>query len=200
MSQAPVMGTVGEALHDALLPLAYADEDNGYVFAHLCEAIGLMYQQVADLSEDQDDQPGWAALVDVELAPDYALPWLAQIPGARITAGAPGDVVRGEVRRRSGQARGRPASMIARAQTTLTGARTVRLLERAGGFAWRLTVLTRTSETPDPAATLAALMSEKPIGIVLTHVVSDAPIVDEITRPIDNLTEPVDDLSVAGTT
>lgn len=196
----PSLGSVGAELYDALAPLAYDDENHGYALAHVCEAIGRMWQQVADLAEDRDGRPGWATLLDVETCPGWALPWLAQIPGARITTGAPENLQRDEARRRSGQARGRPQTMIDAARATLTGTRTVRLIERAGGSAWQIVAITRTTETPDPAATLKALMAEKPGGDLLTHIVSDAPIIDEITVEIDDLGEAIDDLTLAGVT
>ncbi len=175
------MGSVALDLYERLAPLASLDPANDYAFACLCGAIGAMYQQVADLSEDRDDRPGWAVMVDVETAPGYALPWLAAHAGVKLTKGATEDVQRDEVRRRSGVARGRPASMIAKAKTTLTGTQEVRLTERAGS-AWQIVVHTRVDETPDPDATLAALMSEKPGGDVLTHIIGDAPLWGEATR------------------
>ncbi len=175
------MGSVAADLYGRLAPLAALDEDNDHAFAVLCGAIGAMWQTVADLSEDRDGRPGWAGMSDVELAPGYALPWLATHAGVKLTQGATEDAQRDEVRRRSGVARGRPASMIAKAKTTLTGAQEVRLTERAGS-AWQIVVHTRVDETTDADATLAALMSEKPGGDVLTHIVGDAPLWGEATR------------------
>lgn len=193
------MGSVGAELYAANEPAAYAETLNDYALGALCAAIGAMWQQVADLSEDRDGRPGWAALVDVETAPVSALPWLALIPGVKLVVGATEAVQRDQVRLASGQAVGRPASMIAEVQATLTGSKTVRLLERTSS-AWTITVLTRVAETPDPAATLAALMRQKPAGVVLTHIVTDAPIVDEMTRTIDAITQTIDNLTLAGVT
>jgi hypothetical protein len=193
------MGSVGAELLDANEPLAFDDPANGWAFGHLCQAIGLMWQEVADLSEDRGSRPGWAALVDVETAPADALAWLAQIPGVKLTLRATEAAQRDEVRRASGQAVGRPASMIAKAQTTLTGSKTVRLVERSSS-AWQITVITRTTETPNPAATLAALMSEKPGADILIHVVSNAPVIDEGTRTIDAAAGTIDTATLANIT
>lgn len=187
MSPAPALGSVGADLYDANEALAFDDPANDYALAILCEAIGRMYQEVADLSEDRDGRPGWAILVDVETTPANALPWLAQIPGVQLTQGASVAQQRDEVRLRSGQARCRPATMVAAAAATLTGTKSVRILERTSS-AWTLTVITRTAETPNPAATLAALMSQKVGGDILTHSVSDAPLIDEGTRTINAAT------------
>lgn len=195
----PAMNSVGADLYDRLAPLASLDAANAYSFAHLCNAIGLAWLQVADLSEDRGARPGWAGLVDVETSPANALAWLAQIVGIHVTKGATEAVQRAEVRRHAGAARGRPASMIAEVQATLTGTKTVRLLERTSS-AWTFTVITRTSETPDPAATLAAAMRQKPGGDVLTHIVSDAPVIDEGVRTIDAGAGTLDGATVADVT
>jgi hypothetical protein len=200
VSPLPAMGSIGAELYAANEPLAYADPSNDYGLAVLCGAIGAMWQAVADLSEERDGRPGWANLVDVETSPTDALPWLAQIPGVELTAGATPAQQRDEVRRRSGQARCRPASMRDEAKLTLSGTNPqVRIVERTTS-AWTLTVITRTSETPNPAATLAALLRQKVGGDVLTHVVSNAPIIDEWTRTLDATTAVIDSLTIADVT
>lgn len=195
----PIMGSVGAEMYDANEALAYADLDNDYVFAVLCEAIGRMWQPIADLVEERDGRPGWAVLVDVETTPDDALPWLAQIPGVQLTRAAVAADQREELRRRSGEARCRPESMRAAGAATLTGTQSVRILERTSS-AWTLTVITRTAETPDAAATLAALMSQKVGGDVLTHVVADAPLIDEGTRTINAAASTIDAATLADIT
>lgn len=199
MSPMPAMGSIGAELYAANEPLAYADPINDYALAILCGAIGAMWQQVADLAEERDGRPGWSPLVDVETSPGYALPWLAQIPGVQLTTGEAEAEQRDEVREHAGEARGRPASMRAAGAKTLTGTKTVRIVERTTS-AWTLTAITRTSETPSPAATLAALMSQKVGGDILTHVVSDAPVIDEWTRTINATTATIDSLTVADVT
>lgn len=198
---APVMSTAGQELYDALFQLADDDEANGWALAHVCNAIGEMRQRAMDLFEDRDGFPGWSQLFDVERCPGYALPFLAQVAGTKVTVGASEEQQRDEVRRRAGQARGRPASLISAVQATLTGDKTVRLVERAGGSAWQVVVVTRTSETPDSAATLAAALSQKPGGIVLTLVVSDDPIWFEATLTYADVTGTAwEDLTVGDVT
>jgi hypothetical protein len=57
--------------------------------------------------------------------------------------------------------------MTAAIRRTLTGTRYVFLKEREGS-PYRVTAVTRTAETPDVAATLAAALSQKPAGLILT--------------------------------
>lgn len=196
----PVMCSEGQALYDAVWQLAGEDEANDWALAKVCNAIGMMRQRAADLYEDRDGLPGWSQLFSVDRCPAYALPFLAQVAGTTVTVGAPEEVQRDEVRRHAGSARGRPASIIAAVQATLTGTKTVRLLERVGGNAWRFTVVTRTAETPDAAATYKAILSQKPLGMIATHIISDAPIIDEGTETIDASTGNIDTATLADIT
>lgn len=167
---APTLGSVGAELLGQTETLAYDDENNGYIFHHLCEAIGRMWQDVADLTEEDDDgNPGWSALVDVSRTPAYALPWLAQVAGVRLTQGGSEAVHREEVERADGQKRGRPSAILRAAKRNLTGTQTVFMFERDNDSAWQLRVATLTSETPDPGQTEEDIRKAVPIGIVLTY-------------------------------
>lgn len=127
------------------------------------------------------DVPGYSVFLDIDRCPAIALPWLAQFKGVVIPGGLSEAEQRDWIRTAEGQRRGMTPALVAAGQRHLAGARTVRVLERVGGNAYALTAITRTSETPDPATTLADLKAAKRIGIVLTHVVSDDPIWDEAT-------------------
>jgi hypothetical protein len=63
-------------------------------------------------------------------------------------------------------------------QATLTGNKSVKIIERDVSQ-WKVTVVVRTSECADSAATLAAATSQKPAGITLTLVVTDGEIWNE---------------------
>lgn len=160
-------------LYDALAPLAQVDPENAWALLIYCNALGSMYQLVEDLVRDTPDGPGWSALLDVERCPDVALPWLAQLVGVRLLPGSTADEQRERIGSTDGFRRGTRAAMIAAAQATLTGDRFVGLRERDGDpadkpdYAYFLTAITYTEETPDPAATEAALIAQKPGGIVL---------------------------------
>lgn len=199
MTPAPTLGSVAVDIIEALAPHAAFDTENGYAFAHFAQAVGLMLQPVDDLIRDTDTHPGWAPLVSVDLAPDDGLAFLAQLVGVRLTQGAPADVQRDEIRVVDGQRRGRPAAFREKTRATLTGTRTVRLLERTSS-AYAFTAVTRTAETPDPDATLAAMTAAKPAGLVLTHVISDAPVIDEGALTIDEVTATIDAATVADVT
>jgi hypothetical protein len=170
---APDHTPIGARLRERTQPLAPDDVANGYAHAFLCEAIGLMLAQVGEVFDPEGDTPPLAPILDVDQCPPWALPWLAQLVGVRLPTGLAPDDARLLIQTAAGFQRGTPAAMRSAAQATLTGALTVWFRERDGGDAYALEVVTRTADTPDPAATLAALMSQKPGGIVLRYRVVD---------------------------
>jgi hypothetical protein len=97
------------------------------------------------------------------------LPWLGQFVGVTVPDGASEDAAREYIDALPGFARGRRESIIAAAQMTLTDTETVIIQERYGGDAYALAVRTLVDETPDEAATLAAILAQKPAGLVLDY-------------------------------
>jgi len=114
----PRLGTVGAELYDALHPFAWADREHGWALAHMCEAVGRMWQAVADLvHEDEQGRPGWSAVMDVDRAPGAGseidcLPFLAQFAGVRLQPGMTDSERRAAIRAREGYHRGRPGAII----------------------------------------------------------------------------------------
>jgi hypothetical protein len=157
-----------DEVYDKISPLTDPDAGLGYPLRSFIRALGGMMQQVDWLAQDSPDGPGWSRLVNLSLAPTEALPWLAQFVGVDVDPSLDDASQRYLIARVSKWERGTPASIIAAAQTTLTGTKTVTLVER-NGSAYNLTVVTKASETPNPAATLAALLSQKPAGIILSY-------------------------------
>jgi hypothetical protein len=175
----PELDSYAEQIYEQMAPLAFADEENGWPLLHLCAANGSLYQPVEDLVRDQGDAPGWSQLVDVDRCPDDFLPWLAQLPGVQLDYGATAESMRNRIRSTDGAKRGGANAFRGAASPHLTGERHVFVHERDGS-PWRVTVVTRTSETPDPAAVLAALLAQKPAGIVLEYSTVDGEVWDEI--------------------
>lgn len=169
---APVLSALGERLRERTAPLAPDDETYGYAHAHLCEALAQMLVQVAEVYDPPDPLPPAAPLMDPAPAPDWALPWVGQLVGVRLPRGATAEQARTLIRDVAGFSRGTPAALAAAAAATLTGNQVVIFRERDSSAAdppYALEVVTLTGETPNPAATLAALMAQKPAGIVLTY-------------------------------
>lgn len=177
---APVLTPFAQGLYDSLGPLAYDDANQGYSLAHFCAAIAKMFDQVNGYASFKTNgTPGWGAMMNADLSPPEALPWLAQFVGVQIPSGSPAATARQMIHNASGFRRGTPTSIINSVKDTLIGGKHVSLQERDEGFAYRLVVVTYTADTPSPAATLAAILAQKPAGIVLTYVTAVSEVWDE---------------------
>lgn len=175
----PNFNSVGKRLYDALGPLAWKDAELGYPLGHYCNAIGTMLSPLDDLVRETDTHPGWAKALDVDEAPPFVLPWLAQFVGVKLEpfiSSASDDeytawVARQRERIKTHEAfdRGTVGHLIRGAQEWLTGTKTVYLYERDTN-AWHMTIATLTSETPNPTGMLADLNKEhKAAGLKLSH-------------------------------
>lgn len=174
----------GERLYEELEPLALEDEANDWALLVLCGAFGLQWQPITDLTGDAEDgTPGWGSLLDIDNCPDRYLPHLGMYVGTRLDGITDPVTQREAVRSHNNFQRGTRAALIAEVQETLTGTQTVRVLERNEG-AYRLTVITDPTETPDETATLAAILRQKPGGIVLEYYTSVGTTIDELVGEI----------------
>jgi hypothetical protein len=163
----PVNSPWGARLRERTQPLQPDDDQYGWAHAILCEALAQPFLQVAELTDPEDPMPPWGPLFDVDSCPAWALPWLAQAVGAVVSADVDEESARASIKAVAGQAAGTTRSMYSAMLPTLTGdAPTVFFRERDGS-AYRLEVVTLTSETPNPTATLNALLMFKPGGLVL---------------------------------
>lgn len=156
---------------------AWADADvNNWDLLQYVGAIASMFDQVETYARDSSDQrPGWAILMDPDRVPAEALGYLAQFVGVSLKDGLSDASQRARVKSTDGFKRGTLGAIIGAAQQFLTGTKTVFLRERDPsvsalyGGAYGLTVLTLASETPNAAAVLAALIEQKPAGILLSY-------------------------------
>jgi hypothetical protein len=178
-SPAPPAGltpdSFADRLYGMLAPVAQADPTVGWSLLIYLNALGQMFQLLEDIERDSQDGPGWSALLDLNRCPDYALPWLGQFVGARIPGGLTDQQDRAWISSTDGFKRGSVDAMIGACRATLTGTQTVLFRERTGGpttspeYAYYLSVFTYTAETPNPSATQAALLAQKPAGLVLLY-------------------------------
>lgn len=186
----------GDRLYARLEPIAYADPDQGFPLKGLSGALMAPREIIDNVTQDQGDTIGWGVAVDPDTAPDDLLDWLAQLPGVILP---PSALTAAEKRDRISQAagfyRGTPRAIREDVQRTLTGSQYVGIFERPGGNAYQLTVVTRTSETPDAAAAERAARSQKPAGIVMTFSTTSTPIIDE-----GGAARTIDAIGTAGTT
>lgn len=161
--------TFADRLYDAMAPVAREDATVGWSLLILVNAIGQMFQLVEEWVRDTPDGIGWSLLVDLDRCPPEALPWLAQFAGVRLLPGSSEAEQRTRIASTDGFSRGTPAAMRGAAAATLTGNKTVVFRERWQGNAYELNVVTYAAETPNVAATEAALIAQKPAGIVLLY-------------------------------
>jgi hypothetical protein len=175
----PATTPFAEAVYARLAPVAVEDEGLGWPLLQFIVALSQMFAKVEAIVRAGDGRVPYSPLLDVNVCPPFALPFLAQLAGVKLRALNTGETLdawavyaRDAIVRRSGRNRGRPDAMLSAVEATLTGTRSVRLLERAGGDAYALTVITKPGETPNVAASTAAALTQKPAGIVLTMVQS----------------------------
>lgn len=195
-----------DAVYARLAPVATQDEALDWPLLKYIVGISQMFAKVEAIVRATGRVP-YSPLLDVATCPVFALPFLAQFAGVALRPVSVGESLdtwavyaRDAILRRAGRNRGRPDAIVSAIQQTLTGTKTVRFVERVGGDAYALTIITRPSETPDSAATLAAALTQKPAGIVLTMVQSDLPLILEGTRTINAATGTIDAATLAAVT
>jgi len=168
----PAIGELAQRAYDALAPLAYDEANRAWALAIFLGALGdSLFQEIDDYASDNvDGDTGWSLMIDLNRVPDKALPWLAQFVGVDLRGGlTPAD----QRQQMSGLANWKRGSVLALEQAPkpyLTGAKVVVFRERDGSPN-TLTVITYTSQTPDSAKVLSALMAQKPAGIILNYYV-----------------------------
>lgn len=150
-----------DLLYEAIGPAITRGDDG--TFLDWLDGAGSLLGEVDDVVRDTD-LPGWAAELTYDRT--HRPRWTGQFLGVQIPAGADDLAARDLIRDHPAIRRGTVAALVAAAQTTLTGSRYVNVIERDGS-PYQLRVQVFIEETPDPAATEAALRAQKPAGLVL---------------------------------
>jgi len=162
---------IGQRLTDRTNQMAVDDPTFGWAHAHLCEALGQPLIQFQEAFDPEDAAP-FETLLDPARCPPWALPWLAQLVGMRLPTTISVDEQRAFIAALASHNRGTPAALAAAAGLYLTGDKTVYFRERdptGQDPPYTIEVVTRDDETPDPDAVRAALMAQKPGGIILLY-------------------------------
>lgn len=166
----PVVAETAESLYDSLGALTTGDEANGWPLLLFTDALcSVMLERIHEIAADRGGRPGWQTVLDPDTCPAYALPYLAQFVGVALEPSLSEEEQRTKIVVPEGWARGTKAALVAAVQRTLTGTKRVLLRERYPDNAYQLQVRTLAAETSDEAATLAAILTQKPIGIVLAY-------------------------------
>lgn len=147
----PVPKSVAKEILDNLAPMLYADGDspqNGALQIYVGGLSEPLFQEIEDYVSDDPTTGaiGYSAWVDINRAPDAALPWLAQFVGVKLSGGTAAQQ-RQQIKDLANFKRGTLAAMKTAAQNFLTGTKVVIIRERFGG-AYLLNVVTYLSQTP----------------------------------------------------
>jgi hypothetical protein len=174
------IGKVGTRAYDALEPIATPDESLGWPLLAYVSGLALPSEEVADLAETGDNgEVGWSVILDIDRIPDKGIGWLAQLIGVRLNPELDATEQRLRVKETDGWKRGTLGAIAGAAHQYLTGGTHVIIRERFDpsdpdvDHAYHLQVITYTAETPDSAKVLAALLAQKPAGIILHYEVID---------------------------
>lgn len=182
-----------QAAYDSLGPWARADT-TGELLA-VVRAMLEPLMTIDEVARDTDTHEGWGTLLDVDNAPEWALPWLAQFVGVTPLAGLDGTSQRIRIRSTAGFHRGTVSAVVNAARQHLTGARRVEIYEREGS-AWRFRLRTYASETPDPDRIRAEIAALKPAGTVFLYEVQQGIEIDALVGTINSQTLAIDEYTV----
>lgn len=167
----PVVGADTEEFYASLGHLTDGDAERDWPLLRYLNAPGSQLQVIDDLGRDDAyGRPGWSVLLDINRAPSSAYGYIAQYVGVKTIVGLSDADQKLRITTVAGQRRGSPASIIAAPAPWLTGTKRVDLFEREGG-AYKFRVRTFSTETTDAVAVLAALVAQKPAGLVMTYEV-----------------------------
>lgn len=176
----PVVSATADRLYTSLGPMTQGDDALGWPLLRLCGVLLAAAADVESFAADTDTQVGWQPLLDPDLAPARALPFLGQMVGVQVPIGADEATARAVVKAKGGWGRGTPASIVATARLYLTGAQHVTLTERYGGDPYAVAVTVYSAECPDVPALTAAVRAALPAGLLLTVVVLAGWLVSEM--------------------
>jgi hypothetical protein len=177
--------TTAEVITDRLG--IYADQDPDGVIDRLARYAGEAFADIDVVARDSPaGNPGWARLLlELDTTARWALDWAAGFAGLD-PAEYTDDELREAITLPEGLRRGTLDALVAAVARTLTGSRSIRVLERTDpaqpgvDAAYHLTLVVRTAETPDTAATLRAAVRQKAAGLVLHLAVVDGVVWDEV--------------------
>jgi hypothetical protein len=148
------------------LQAIWSDDLSDYV-----AAIATMWAEVEVYQADPaNDVVSWQALLDVDIAPLQALPWLTQLVGDRLPVGLDEAAARDWIKATPNWQRGTPAGIVAAVQRLLIDPAVVQFGVRRHLDGTvdvdAIAILTYASETPDPQAVRNALRRTVPADIV----------------------------------
>lgn len=163
---AALYGSLVPGMEDESDPTA---EDLSELF-EFCTAFARPVDIIYEIAQNR-----WQDVLDPVETPAEALPWLAQFVGVIAEPSWLTSELRSAIERPAGFARGTVGAIReAIERTSSVEDPAVIFVERFGGNAYHLFIRTLDSETPSEDATRAAILAEKPGGIILNYEASDS--------------------------
>lgn len=191
----PVVTATTERLYTDLEPVMRGDgESTSWAGLKFVESLARRLDDVEVLARDVGETPGWAVVLQSATAPVNYLEWLAQFVGVSWGSTPTEADRRARIAAREGQARGTKAAMESAIKSTLTEPKQVFITEKWGGDHYALRVVTFTAQTPSEPATRAAILRQKPAGLILTYDVVAAGSIDALVGTIDAQAGTIDNL------
>lgn len=189
----PVVGTAAEQVY-RLHPdyVRNADEATDWTMLRYTAAAAVGLDKAADfltMVDPDTSVSGTCELANADVIPRTWLPWLGWLVGVDVAA-IPVAYARESVRDAStSQVRGsRNAIQAATLRTLSTPVPAARVYANLGGAdPYLISVVTTTSQTPDPAATLEAATAEKPAGMLLELQVLTGAVIVELEYAFPNI-------------
>jgi hypothetical protein len=149
-----------------------------------------MLQDLRDWFSDSDTHPGWGILFDADNVPYKALGYLSNFAGVTLPNQLVGESdaaytarARNIIKTQPNQTRGTPAAMVAAARNSggligpsdidYPGQSATVIMRERDTSPYHLTVTTYTGQTANHDLVEAALISQKPAGIVMNYTVQD---------------------------
>lgn len=157
---------LAEQLYGAMGP--FADADTTGELEAFIQALAKPAELVDVVVGEDTQEFGWSITLDADRCPVELLPWLAQWDGVTLTPNMTEIQRRQAIKDREGAARGRPATIRARVERTLTGTKRIVIRERTPG-PYNLYIRTWASETPDATVVEKAILDQKPAGLTLDY-------------------------------
>lgn len=170
--------SVAERMRRQLAPYAEADPDG------LLDGLATGFAaplDICDVARDTDTHIAWGTVLDPDVADARLLPWLAQFSGDQLLPSDTEQQQRDRLTSPSNFYRGTTEAIKAEIRPTLTGNQIVIVLDFVGGNQFAVTIITRTAETPDPAAVQVAAKRQLAPWLVPTFLVTDDVLWSEAT-------------------
>jgi hypothetical protein len=147
-----------------------------------CDALGIMFQSVAELVEEvgtdgePEFMPPYGKLFDPDLCPYDKLGYLAQYVGVTIPITASEPEARALIKEEQGFTRGTLASIEVAVRKSLTGAKAFQIVERRNAANkadayWFLILVYEAGELPSQAVLETNVNAVKPGGVFYTIIV-----------------------------